>query len=152
MRVYIGAPIDSAGEGKESHFDAIQNALFEVFGDRLMTFNPCTAFSVRKDSFDPKGCEYLVKINNTALDNADLAVFAWTDRPSFGVPYEILRRVQAGRTTFVWNRSSKPANAYLMHTLWTSGRDEDNYVGTRAKTALVNTRDELIEKLKEMVG
>lgn len=128
MTFYVGFAIDQANTPPQKIFEEWTTA-FEIIinehykADKLgnsevpmVFFNPFAAYKGAKGLKKVEDIAYIVKINDLALMEADFAIFLWQDSPSFGVPYEILKRLEKGNI-LVHNTSGKSAGLYLQHHL-----------------------------------
>lgn len=98
--VYIGAAIDLAQD--LNPFDAMSKILIESKSMHdCLIFRPDTAWNNAR-AMNESGIEYLMSVNNWALDNADLAVFSISSKVySQGVAMEVARRLESGRPTAI---------------------------------------------------
>lgn len=98
--VYIGAAIDLAQD--LNPFDAMSNILTNSRSmNDCLIFRPDTAWNNAR-MMNESGIEYLMSVNNWALDNADLAVFYITSKVySQGVAMEVARRLESGNATII---------------------------------------------------
>lgn len=122
MNFYIGFAIDQANTPPQDIFNEWTSTIEKVINDHyasrtpinMLFFNPFSAYRGAKGLTRKEDIAYLVKVNDLALMEADYAVFLWQDSPSFGVPYEILQRLQKGGV-LVHNVSKKSPGLYLQH-------------------------------------
>lgn len=118
MIVYLGAAIDTSLGSPAEQFSELSNAVIKAAGETsVILFNPFTAFINAHAITDEKDMKFLIKTNNSALDNAGLAVFSWTTSPSMGVPLEIQRRKKRRTPMVIWNRTPKKLGIYLRQGL-----------------------------------
>ena len=117
---YIGAPIDTSSSDVSEPYDklaaVIKAASVKLNHPEYVIFNPFSAYRHAHTAVGA-GLDYVVNMNNCALDSAGIAAFIVNDQPSIGVPYEIARRAESGKPTFVWYRGSKSPGIYLKHML-----------------------------------
>ncbi len=100
--VYLGAAIDLASS--LNAFDEMSNILTESdsFRDSII-FRPDRAyFNAKNIGENEVGIDYLMRINDYALNNASLAVFYVSKNVfSAGVAHEIETRLKIPRTTYI---------------------------------------------------
>jgi hypothetical protein len=113
--VYMGAAIDSSNENPAIQFNTLCEMVMEASGGKAVIFNPFTAFFNAGPTRSKRTNEYVVGVNGEALMSADLAVFMWSEQPTFGVPIEISNRVNAQGHCIVWNVGGKGPGIYLDH-------------------------------------
>lgn len=137
MKVYAGAAIDTALGNPADQFSELMQLVQEAFGEKsVIIYNPFGAFNGNKNITDLKDIKYLIHVNEEALLASDLAVFIWSDSPSYGVPAEIEYCYQNNKAFIVWNRSSKPAGLYMKAAVM-NGRG-----------AIATTREQFLTELK----
>jgi hypothetical protein len=126
MNVYIGGPIDQARSDctPQEQFAEIARLVVNGLGPDTVVFNPFSAFINAGGAESVEDLWYIININDLALKEADLAVFVWNGSPSFGMPIEIIRRIEYSKPYIVWNRSGKRSGVYLRHRLHTSDGSE----------------------------
>ena len=136
ITVYVGAAIDSSRGSPAQQFEELCNAVLEGLGQNGVIYNPLTAFVNAHKTRTENTNAYVVKVNMEALLAADLAVFSWTDTPSFGVPLEIDQRCRAAKPFVIWDRSSKGPGIYMEYAASIHGR-------------IVRTRADLVRVVEE---
>jgi hypothetical protein len=135
LKVYLGAPIDTALSNPEAHFAALVELVQTVVPEAIC-FNPLRAFAMVKPCVSAMG--FVRDINMYALDSAGLAVFKVTDCPSFGVPIEIERCRVSNKPAIVWYEASKKPGLYL-HTMCQG-----------SKVVLCTSKQEVLEVLTDL--
>lgn len=117
--VYIGAAIDQAIAPPEEQYGLLKKLVVEALGDgNFVGYSPFNAFFGAESTRSQRTNAFITEVNTEALWNADLAVFIWSDSPSFGVPIEIATCVEHKIPFVVWDRSSKKVpSIYLMDAI-----------------------------------
>jgi hypothetical protein len=113
MIVYLGAAIDTSLGSPADQFNMLSELVLKANKGSVIFFNPLTAFINAHAITREQDMQFLIDINNTALDRADLAVFSWTSSPSMGVPLEIQRCKEQKKPMVIWNRTPKKLGIYL---------------------------------------
>lgn len=122
MRVYIGSAIDTAlGPPEEQYKDLVDVVLSAFPGQSVVIFNPLTAYSNAHAASKLEDIEFVCKLNEKAVELADMAVFSWTKSPSFGVPLEIQEFARAKKPFVVWMREGSKSGLYLKRAVEWSG-------------------------------
>ena len=127
--VYLGAAIDLASN--LNAFQAMTDILLDTDSFREpLIFRPDTAWANVKNIKDNEvGINYLMKVNDFALLNADLAVFFISKNVfSAGVAHEIEKRLSVPRTTYII------AEKIGFYTMGQMNRANDEYVHNKRKT------------------
>lgn len=142
MRCYIGSPIDSKATDPGSNFKDISEVVVEVFGNKVVCFNPFSAFVNAHVSREPDTNQFVIDMNYEALEKADLCVFKWTDDPSFGTPLEMFWAQDLHRHVVVWNESTKKPGIYLQ------GLEDSAKKENEGSFTICNTREEVVKALE----
>lgn len=122
MRIYIGSAIDTALGAPEEQFKELAEIAKAAFPNQsVVVFNPLTAYINASSADNPADLEYICKLNFQALDQADLALFGYTNSPSFGVPLEIERCAEQNKPFVVWMREGARSGIYLKRAVSQSG-------------------------------
>lgn len=118
LSVYIGAAIDQSLGSADAQYNELKELIKEALGgSNFVGYSPYNAFFGAESTRTANTNRFLVDVNLEALLNSDIAVFIWSDSPSFGVPAEILHCNQHNIPFVVWNKSTKPTGIYLQHAI-----------------------------------
>jgi hypothetical protein len=126
--VYLGAAIDLASN--LNAFQAMTDILLKSDSfKKSLIFRPDTAWSNARNIKDNEvGIDFLMKVNDYALLNADLAVFFISKNVfSAGVAHEIEKRLSVPRTTYII------AEKLGFYTMGQMNRANNEYVHNRRK-------------------
>lgn len=131
--VYLGAAIDLASN--LNAFQAMTDILLESdsFKESLI-FRPDTAWAnARNIKENEVGINYLMRVNDFALLNADLAIFFISKNVfSAGVAHEIEKRLSVPRTTYII------AEKLGFYTMGQMNQANNEYVHNERKVAQAN--------------
>ena len=137
MIVYIGSAIDMSLGSPHDQFAELGQAVVEGYKDKsVIVYNPLTAFINAAKITEAHDRDFLINMNNAAIDGCDLAVFAWTNSPSYGVPLEIERCKSTLKPYVIWNRAGRSLGIYLQQTI------------SNSAAKVVNSKEELQELLQ----
>ena len=115
MSIYLGIPIDKSQKDPFEEYKRISSIIVEELPWTVI-YNPLTAFINAKNIIDSSQMEYLIAVNNAALDAAALAVFIWNGQTTYGVPVEI-QRVAGKKPIVLWNTTEESLGIYLRAAL-----------------------------------
>lgn len=118
MKVYLGSPIDMSLGSPADQFQDLANLVMEAIpNESVIFYNPLTAFINAPAVTERADMKYIIDLNNFAIKNCDISVFAWNNSPSYGVPLEIELMSQLDKPFFIWNRSGRKLGLYLQHAV-----------------------------------
>lgn len=142
--VYIGAAIDQANGSPDDQYNELKKIVTEALGDEnFVGYSPLHAFFGADKTRSRKTNQFVVRVNEEALLCADLAVFVWSDSPSFGVPLEITHCKEYKIPFVIWDRSTKKLpGIYLQHSV---DAIADN-------ACMVSSREEVINSIKHLMS
>lgn len=134
MFAYIGSAIDQNEESPEQQFVELAN-IIDSLDYNVVVFNPLKSYHFASKADSQKTYETIKQINDTAIDNADFALFVWNGASTYGVPLEIERCKNRHIPFVIWNKSPLAPGIYLK----------------RGATNICNSKEEVISKLKYLV-
>ncbi len=139
--VYIGAAIDQANGSPFEQYDDLKKIVDEALGmGQYVGYSPLHAFFGAEKTRSPYTNKFIARINEEALAMATVAVFVWSDSPSFGVPIEIAHCEKEGIPFVIWDRSTKKTPSVYMQ----------KSVEASDMAFMADSREEVIKQLRNI--
>lgn len=147
MVVYIGAAIDQANGNPEEQYRDLKAIVDEALGaGNYVGYSPLHAFFGAEKTRSPYTNKFIADMNNQALVHATVAVFVWSDSPSFGVPLEINYCEKENIPFVIWDRSTKKTPSIYMQ----------KSIEASSMAFMADSREEVVKQLigiqRELLG
>lgn len=113
--IYLGSAIDNE-QNPFANFSALSELALKVYPEAVL-YSPLEAFKNAQHAKTRDAYRFVIEINMMALERADLALFLWTNTPSFGMPQEIAYCAQQEKPFAVLWKADRSPGIYLKHCL-----------------------------------